>query len=182
MNEVRIELYLIPVQNRTKINDLTTTLRSSHSDLWSQLSLLTAQKSHFKSHMMYWCSGRVESTGVHAALHHRRLVTVRSGLLTPPSVIPYITYIPNIYYVRAVATAPEKTPTEKVKFSELWDHHQSIPRQILALEKKRKKKKKKVATPYLHGASAIRPRRPRRRPPDALNVILRLNRCLDGMR
>ena len=33
--------------------------------------------------------------------------------------------------IRAVATAPEKTPTEKVKFSELRDHHQSIPRQIL---------------------------------------------------
>ena len=30
--------------------------------------------------------------------------------------------------IRAVATAPEKTPTEKVKFR---DHHQSIPRQIL---------------------------------------------------
>ena len=38
--------------------------------------------------------------------------------------------------IRAVATAPEKTPTEKVKFSELRDHHQSIPRQILPLEKK----------------------------------------------
>ena len=38
---------------------------------------------------------------------------------------------------RAVATAPEKTTTEKVKFSELRDHHQSIPRQIF---KKRKKK------------------------------------------
>ena len=34
--------------------------------------------------------------------------------------------------VKAVATAPEKTPTEKVKFIELRDHHQSIPRQILA--------------------------------------------------
>ena len=71
-----------------------------------------------------------------------------------------------------MATAPEKTPTEKVKFSELRDHHQSIPRRILPYQKK-------VAIPYLHGASAIR--RPRRRP-DALNVILRLNRCLDGMR
>ena len=40
-----------------------------------------------------------------------------------------------------MATAPEKTPTEKVKFSGLWDHHQSIPRQILAKEKKKKKKK-----------------------------------------
>ena len=77
--------------------------------------------------------------------------------------------------VRAVATAPEKTPTEKVKFFELRDHHQSIPRQKLPLQKK-----KKVATPYLHGASAIQ--RPRLRRPDALNVILRLNRCLDGMR
>ena len=89
-----------------------------------------------------------------------------------------IVYIyPSFYFktivlvIRAVATAPEKTPREKVKFSELRDHHQSIPRQILLLEKK-------VATPYLHGASAIR----RRRQPDALNVILRLNRCLDGMR
>ena len=88
--------------------------------------------------------------------------------------------------VRAVATAPDKTLTEKVKFSELRYHHQSIPRQILPLEKKTKKKQKKqkVATPYLHGASAIRRRRRRRRrrPPDALNVILRLNRCLGGMR
>ena len=76
-----------------------------------------------------------------------------------------------------MATAPEKTPTEKVKIFELRDHHQSIPRQKLPVEEK----KTKVATPYLHGASAIRPR-PRPRPPDALNVILRLNRCLDGMR
>ena len=74
-----------------------------------------------------------------------------------------------------MATAPEKTPTEKEKFSELRDHHQSIPRQILHSQKKI------VATPYLQGASAIRRPR-RRRPPDALNVILRLNRCLDGMR
>ena len=36
-----------------------------------------------------------------------------------------------------MATGPEKTPTEKVKFSELRDHHQLIPRQILPLEKKR---------------------------------------------
>ena len=43
-------------------------------------------------------------------------------------------------YIRAMATAPEKTPTEKVKFFELRDHHQSIPRQKLPLEKKRKKK------------------------------------------
>ena len=42
-----------------------------------------------------------------------------------------------------------------------------------------KGERKKVATPYLHGASAIQPRR---RLPDALNVILRLNRCLDGLR
>ena len=74
------------------------------------------------------------------------------------------------YMVRAVATALEKTPTKKVKFSELRDHHQSIPRQNLLLGK--------VAIPHLHGASAIR----RRRRPDAWNVILRLNRCLDGMR
>ena len=33
--------------------------------------------------------------------------------------------------IRAVATAPEKTPTEKVKFFELRDHHQSIPCQKL---------------------------------------------------
>ena len=82
-----------------------------------------------------------------------------------------------ISFIRAVATAPEKTPTGRGKFSELQDHHQSLPCQILPLEKQRK-----VATPYLHGASAIRPRRR----PDALslNVILRLNRCLelDGMR
>ena len=68
------------------------------------------------------------------------------------------------------------------KFSELRDHHHSIPRQNLPQEPKfeeKRRRKKKVATPYLHGASAIR--RPRRRP-DALNVILRLNRCLDGMR
>ena len=37
--------------------------------------------------------------------------------------------------VRAVATAPENPPTEKVKFSELRDHHQSIPRQILPVKK-----------------------------------------------
>ena len=71
-----------------------------------------------------------------------------------------------------MATAPGETPTEKVKFSELRDHHQSIPCQNLPLENKRKK----VATPYLHGAIRRRPR------PDALNVILRLNKCLDGMR
>ena len=45
--------------------------------------------------------------------------------------------------VRAVATAPDKTPTEKVKFSELRERHQSIPRQILPLEKKNKKQKTK---------------------------------------
>ena len=28
----------------------------------------------------------------------------------------------NRFQIRAVATAPEKTPTEKVKFSELRDH------------------------------------------------------------
>ena len=39
--------------------------------------------------------------------------------------------------VRTVATAPEKTPTEKVKFSELRDHHQSIPRQILPKKQKK---------------------------------------------
>ena len=44
--------------------------------------------------------------------------------------------------VKAVATAPEKTPTEKVKFIEPRDHHQSIPRQKLPLEKKTKKTKK----------------------------------------
>ena len=69
----------------------------------------------------------------------------------------------SFFQFRAVATAPEKAPTKKVKFFELRDHHQSIPRQKLPLEKK-------VATPYLHGASAIR--QSRRRPPDALNVIL----------
>ena len=40
--------------------------------------------------------------------------------------------------IRAVATAPEKTPTEKAKFSELRDNHQSIPRQILPYKKKEK--------------------------------------------
>ena len=33
---------------------------------------------------------------------------------------------PNLGFIRAVETAPEKTPTEKVKFFELRDHHQSI--------------------------------------------------------
>ena len=80
-----------------------------------------------------------------------------------------------ISFIRAVATAPEKTPTGRGKFSELQDHHQSLPCQILPLEKK-----KKVATPYLHSASAVR--RPRPRQPNALNVILRLNRCPNGMR
>ena len=37
--------------------------------------------------------------------------------------------------IRAVATAPEKTPTEKAKFFELRDHHQSISRQKLPFEK-----------------------------------------------
>ena len=58
-----------------------------------------------------------------------------------------------------MATAPEKTPTEKVKFSEVRAHHQSTPRQKLP---KKEKIFKKVATPYLHSASVIRPR------PDAL--------------
>ena len=62
-----------------------------------------------------------------------------------------------------MATVPEKTPTEKVKFSELRDPHQSIPCKITTTEKK-----EKVATPYLLGANVIR----RRRRPDALNVIL----------
>ena len=44
----------------------------------------------------------------------------------------------GVYCIRAVATAPEKTPTEKVKFFELRDHHQSIPRQKLPVEKKNK--------------------------------------------
>ena len=70
-----------------------------------------------------------------------------------------------------MATAPEKTPTEKVKFSEFRDHHQSIPRQKVHL------KQKKVAAPYLHSAIVIRP--PRRPQPDAINVILRLNKCLN---
>ena len=39
--------------------------------------------------------------------------------------------------IRAVATASEKTPTEKVKFFELRDHRQSIPRQILPIEEKK---------------------------------------------
>ena len=34
-----------------------------------------------------------------------------------------------------MATAPEKTTTKKLKFFELRDHHQSIPRQNLTLEK-----------------------------------------------
>ena len=38
--------------------------------------------------------------------------------------------------IRAVATTPEKTPTEKVKFFELRDNHQSIPLQKLSLEKR----------------------------------------------
>ena len=95
----------------------------------------------------------------------------------------------NTISIRAEATAPEKTPTEKIKFFERRDHRQASPRQILRLKKKKKKKKrkKKVATPHLHGASAIRRPRPRPRPrsrprpPDALNVILRVNRCLDGI-
>ena len=34
-----------------------------------------------------------------------------------------------------MATAPEKTTTKKLKFFELRDHHQSIPRQNLLLKK-----------------------------------------------
>ena len=74
-----------------------------------------------------------------------------------------------------MATAPEKKPTEKVKFSELRDHHQSIPRQILPLQKK-------VATPYVHGASAIRRPRPRPSAPAALSESVQINGGLDGMR
>ena len=80
---------------------------------------------------------------------------------------------PNLmtYYFRVVATTPEKTHNQKfLTFETILNRF---------LVKNYPKNKKKVATPYLHGASAIR--RPRRRP-DALNVILRLNRCLDGMR
>ena len=40
------------------------------------------------------------------------------------------------------------TIRKEVKFSELGNHHQSIPRQKLPL--------KKVANPYLHSASVIR--------------------------
>ena len=48
---------------------------------------------------------------------------------------------------------------------------------LVKITSRTQKKEKEVATPYLHNASVIR--RPR---PDALNVILRLTRCLDGMR
>merc|ERR1712176_678474 len=63
-----------------------------------------------------------------------------------------------ILFIRAVATAPEKTLDGQIfflNFSELRDHHQLIPRPILPLVKK-KKKKKKLPPLYVHTRSDIR--------------------------
>ena len=68
-------------------------------------------------------------------------------------------------YIRAVATALEKTPTD---YSLILKYRRT--------NRFSNKKKKKVAIPYSESASAIQPR------PDTLNVMLQLKRCPDGMR